>query len=311
MRRLQYIVLLGLLSLIACQQAVVEEPIRKEATTTPNQNVNTIIKDLQDPQGKVLVVAHRGDWRNAPENSLLAIQGCIDKGVDMIEIDVRKTKDGHLILMHDETLDRTTNGTGRVDDWTLDSIRTLRLRNGLDRVTQFPIPTLEEAMNLAKGKIMINLDKCYAYFPEAYKILEKTGTVNHVIMKGKIPVAQVKAEFGEYLDKVFFMPIVDLANPKANQIIKDYQEQLQPVAYEFLFGNDSLLTPPQMLTLQEAGARPWVNSIYPHLCANHDDDVAVTNLANSYDWILDHGFNMIQTDRPELLIDYLQEKGLR
>ena len=48
--------------------------------------------------------------KNAPENSIQAIQNCIDMGVDMVEIDIRKTKDGHLVLMHDRTIDRTTNG---------------------------------------------------------------------------------------------------------------------------------------------------------------------------------------------------------
>ena len=69
----------------------------KEKLETPNDN-------------HVMVVAHRGDWRNAPENSLQAIQYCIDMGVDMVEIDVRKTKDGHIVLMHDGSIDRTTNG---------------------------------------------------------------------------------------------------------------------------------------------------------------------------------------------------------
>ena len=61
----------------------------------------------------VMVVSHRGDWRNAPENSLQAIQNCIDMGVDMVEVDLKKTKDGHLIVMHDQTIDRTTTGKGK------------------------------------------------------------------------------------------------------------------------------------------------------------------------------------------------------
>lgn len=64
------------------------------------------------PSKEILVVSHRADWRNAPENSLQAIQNCIQMGVDMIEIDLKKTKDGHLILMHDKTLNRTTTGKG-------------------------------------------------------------------------------------------------------------------------------------------------------------------------------------------------------
>ncbi|MEM7658856.1 MAG: glycerophosphodiester phosphodiesterase family protein, partial [Bacteroidota bacterium] len=68
---------------------------------------------LQHPtKDHVLAVSHRGDWRYAPENSLMAVQRCIDLGVDIVEIDVRMTKDGHLVAMHDKTVDRTTNGSG-------------------------------------------------------------------------------------------------------------------------------------------------------------------------------------------------------
>lgn len=70
-----------------------------------------------------MVVSHRGDWRNAPENSLQAFQNCIDMGVDMVELDLKKTKDGELILMHDGTLDRTTNGTGKPEDYTLAELK--------------------------------------------------------------------------------------------------------------------------------------------------------------------------------------------
>ena len=67
-------------------------------------------------ESSVIVVAHRADWRNYPENSLEAIQSAIDMGVDMLEIDVQRTKDGVLMLMHDHNLDRTTTGTGNIAD---------------------------------------------------------------------------------------------------------------------------------------------------------------------------------------------------
>ena len=65
-------------------------------------------------ESSVIVVAHRADWRNYPENSLEAIQSSIDMGVDMLEIDVQRTQDGVLILMHDHDLNRMTNGTGKI-----------------------------------------------------------------------------------------------------------------------------------------------------------------------------------------------------
>ena len=69
-------------------------------------------------EGKVSVISHRGDWRNTPENSIRAIQNCIDLGVNMVEIDIKKTKDNELILLHDKTLDRTTTGKGLPQDYT-------------------------------------------------------------------------------------------------------------------------------------------------------------------------------------------------
>lgn len=78
----------------------------------------------------VIVVSHRADWRNFPENSLEAIESAIRMGVDVVELDLQRTKDGKLILMHDSKLDRTTTGKGKVSDWTLDSIKTLWLKNG-------------------------------------------------------------------------------------------------------------------------------------------------------------------------------------
>jgi glycerophosphoryl diester phosphodiesterase len=111
-------------------------------TYAQTADVKSILKKFKDPANKkVLVAAHRGDWRNAPENSIQAYQRAIDMGVDIIEVDVQKTQDGHLIIMHDLTVDRTTDGKGRVSDLTLEQIKKLHLRNGLNRVTHHTIPT--------------------------------------------------------------------------------------------------------------------------------------------------------------------------
>lgn len=87
-------------------------------------------KLLNRDQSTVIVASHRGDWRNFPENSLEAIDNAIKMGVDIVELDVQRTKDGELILMHDPTLDRTTTGKGKIAEVALDSIRKLKLKNG-------------------------------------------------------------------------------------------------------------------------------------------------------------------------------------
>lgn len=121
------------------------------------QTIHTVIQPIVNitdalSSDDVLVVSHRGDWRNAPENSLQAIRNCIDMGIDMVEIDLKKTKDGHLILMHDKTIDRTTTGKGRPEDYTLEELKAFRLRGGAGHKIRHRIPTFEEVMELCKGK---------------------------------------------------------------------------------------------------------------------------------------------------------------
>ena len=73
----------------------------------------------------VEVIAHRGGWRLWPENTLYAFQHAVDLGVDMLELDIHSTKDGHLVILHDADVDRTTNGAGRVNDFTLAELKQL------------------------------------------------------------------------------------------------------------------------------------------------------------------------------------------
>ena len=178
------------------------------------------------PSEEILVVSHRADWRNAPENSIQAIQNCINMGVDMIEIDLKRTKDGHLILMHDKTLNRTTTGKGKPEDYTLEEIKSLFLKGGHGQKTRHKVPTFEEVMLLCKGKVMVNVDKGYDYFKEAYAILEKTGTVNQCVMKSDHPYEKVVEENGEVLEKMVFMPVVNLNKEGAEKIIDDYISNL-------------------------------------------------------------------------------------
>lgn len=116
----------------------------------------------QNPD-KVWICAHRGITREGtqkliPENSIASIQETIDKGLDIIEIDIRETYDGHFVLMHDASIDRTTNGKGLVQNKTFNEIRSLKLRAQDGTVTNHGVPTLEEALLAGRGKVFFNLD---------------------------------------------------------------------------------------------------------------------------------------------------------
>jgi glycerophosphoryl diester phosphodiesterase len=274
--------------------------------------VPALLKALQAPMNpNALVVAHRGDWRHAPENSLQAIKNSIDMGADMVEIDVRLTKDGIPVLMHDETIDRTTTGKGKVSEWTLSDLKTLNLRNGANHPTHHTIPTLEEAMIIAKGKILVNLDKCYGFFDNIYPILESTGTTHQVLMKGKVTWEECQKDFGPRLNDIMFMPIIDLEDPNAEAIINAYQTHLHPVAYEMIFRNTENPLLSKFSTIRESGSHIWVNTLWESLNAGYEDDAALENPEKIYGWLLDKGVTIFQTDRPEFLINYLRENKLK
>lgn len=260
---------------------------------------------------KVQVAAHRGDWRNYADNCLEGIESCIRMGVDMVEIDVSKTKDGHLVLMHDKTVDRTTNGKGKVSDFTLEEIRNLRLRNGLGRVTDFKIPTLEEAMQTAKGRIMVNPDKSDAYFDDIYRILEKTGTLKQAIIKSDKPYEQLKAQYGDILDRMIFMPVIILKKETTLESIAAVLDKKYPY-YEICFQEENrelLLQIKQKL--QGSNSVIWINSLWDSLCGGYSDDRALENPAGTWGYLIDTlGAGILQTDRPAGMLNYLKERNL-
>lgn len=259
----------------------------------------------------VIVVAHRGDWRNFPENSLEAIDNAIKMGVDIVELDVKKTKDGELILMHDRTLDRTTTGKGLVSENTLSDIRKLNLRNGCNIRTIHKVPTLEEALLHAKGKIMINLDQADLYFDQIYELMKKTGTTKQIIMKGRRPVAEVKKQFGDYLEDVIYMPIVDLDASGAEKHIEAFIKDMSPVTFELLFVKDTNLLPKKFATTLNGRSLIWYNTLWDTMAGGHDDDMSLQNPDSGYGYLIDTlGCRIIQTDRPAYLLDYLRKRKL-
>jgi len=101
---------------------------------------------------RVLRIGHRGAAGHAPENTVAAIRKGIALGVDFVEIDVRRTADGVLVVLHDETVNRTTNGKGRVDRLSLQEVKKFNAGNAEH------IPKLEEVLKVAAGKVGLMLE---------------------------------------------------------------------------------------------------------------------------------------------------------
>jgi len=284
--------------------------MRPDSTIASPSQINRIQKEFHNAKSKtVLVVAHRGDWKGAPENSLSSIKSCIQMGVDIVEIDVQKTKDGVLILMHDPKINRTTTGKGKVASLTYAKIQKYKLRMNGGGVTNERVPTLEEALLLAKGNCMLNLDKANRYMDECVELMIKTGTLDIGIMKGMGDGLTIRNYMNKFPQTPVFMPI--LVSSQSNNLtrINGYINHMEPPAYEVIFkyDNDSIISSDYIYLMKKNNARIWVNAMFDNLCAGY---VERYNPEASWGWMIDRGVNIIQTDEPQMLLNYLRKRKL-
>ena len=166
-----------------------------------------ILAQINDPNSEyVVVISHRGDWRNFPENSIPAIESVIRMGADMMELDVKMTKDSVLILMHDKTIDRMTNGKGLVSDITYDSLMTFNMKRAHNVVTDsIKVPTLREALLCCKDRILVNVDHAYPYYKEIVELADELGVTGQVLMKGKSTVDKVNEDMSKHENNLLYM----------------------------------------------------------------------------------------------------------
>ena len=125
----------------------------------------------------MILTGHRGAAKLEPENTLLSIQKAIDLGVDQIEMDVHLTRDQHLVVLHDNTVDRTTNGEGPIADLTLAEAKQLDAGKG-ER-----IPTLQEVLDLVRGQVVLQIELKGPNTAEpVIQAVEQNGMENEVLL---------------------------------------------------------------------------------------------------------------------------------
>ena len=275
-----------------------------------------ILHEINDPNSDYVVVAsHRGDWRNYPENSIPAIESVIRMGVDIMELDVKMTKDSVLILMHDKTIDRMTNGKGRVCDITYDSLMTFNMRRAHNIVTDtLKVPTLREALLCCKDRILVNVDHAYPYYEQIVKLTEELGVAGQVLMKSKSSIDKVNEDTQKYGSRMLYMPVIDVNKPRGKKLFAEYLDKgVVPMAFELCWQYPGEEIDECVKQVHLMGSKIWVNTIWASLCGGlgNDDDAALAaqNPADVYSQYINKGVSMIQTDRPEMLLNYLRSIG--
>ena len=161
----------------------------------------TAIDDFYATQERTRVIAHRGFSGAAPENTLAAVRAAIEVGADMVEIDVTLTSDGHIVVIHDETLDRTTTGSGRVSDFTLAELQRLDAGGWFaPRFAGERIPTLDQVLDEIEGRILLNVEiKSEAVergvVTKVASAIRKRGMMEHVVVSSFSPTALQQMHF--------------------------------------------------------------------------------------------------------------------
>lgn len=292
------------------------------ATPMPDASSASIqaLRDtLQNPDGEIMVVAHRTCWHQRAENSIAGIEACIAMGVDMIEIDVRKTRDGVLVLLHDDTLDRTTNGHGVLSQMDYADLADLYLKSELGgeeaALTEYKIPTLAEALEAARGHILINLDIKDGVHDQALALAREMGVDDQILIKASLNPADPAMSFAHNLGRALFMPIIGecfgpFTNrereycPESPAVALAAFEPFAPVAYEIVYESENALVGYEAAS-QAYNRRVWVNTLSPNHAAGLVDSDALNDPEAVWGHILAQGADIIQTDEPAALKAYL------
>ena len=286
-------------------------------SSEPANKAEQVIAALNDPASRyVVVVCHRGDWRNYPENSLGAIESVIRMGADIVEIDLKLTKDSVLVLSHDRTCNRMTTGKGDISTMTYDSLATFNLKTAHNvAIPGTRITTFQEALEACKDRIVINVDQGYQYYNLVVKLTDALDMTDQILIKGKKAREVVAREMEG--SRMMYMPIIDIQKPKGKDLFAQYEDWYaqtgeKPLAYEVCFSelNEEVEACCQKVIAQ--GSKLWINTLWASLCGGYEDDAAFEGDPDKvYGKILDLGTSIIQTDRPELLIGWLKKQGRR
>ena len=268
--------------------------------------VDQILRQFRNPKSMhVMVVAHRGGWKHAreykaPENSLPNIDKAVRLGYDVFETDVSRTKDGRLILMHDPSVQTTTNGTGKVRDLTFAEIRKLRLRYRSKReVTKEQVPTFQEALRRGRGRIMFKVDlKCgVGCLPQVLDEIIAEKMLNHVMIRVNSRGSSIRKVKEALTKSPSYRKAVILFRCKTPDHVRRIIKEFRPPVIE-IQGADAGITD-DMRTMskliQESGAR-----------------VEAHASENSADWPVQiaAGIRAFHTKSPRKMIRWLRKKKL-
>jgi glycerophosphoryl diester phosphodiesterase len=241
-----------------------------------------------------VVISHRGNHVAAQENTLAAFQNAINVGADYVEIDLRTSRDSQLVIMHDGTVNRMTNGTGKVSDLTLAELKQLKVidKNHPEWAEQ-SIPLFSEVLKLCKGKINIYLDFKNADVNASYQALKKAGMHHSVIVY--INAAHQLVEWKKIAPQIPLM----VSLPDSVQSAAQLNSFLDQYKIHLLDGSYKDYTV-EMVNAAKAKNIP----VWP-------DIQSASEGPEQWEKAINVGVTGLQTDHPEEMVNFLKNKKRR
>ena len=238
-----------------------------------------------------VVISHRGNHVAAQENTLAAFQNAINVGADYVEIDLRTSKDSQLVIMHDATVNRMTNGTGKVSDLNWAELKQLKvIDKNHSEWSEQSIPLFREVLKLCKGKINIYLDFKNADVSTSYQALRKAGMQYSVIVY--INAAHQLVEWKKIAPQIPLM----VSLPDSIQSAAQLNIFLDQYKIHLLDGSYKDYTV-EMVNAAKAKNIP----VWP-------DIQSATEGPEQWEKAINTGFTGLQTDHPEAMVNYLKNR---
>lgn len=342
-----------LLVLGACISALAGCNSSTDEQVTDTQRIDIMLERMfnaNEHRDHVFVIGHRALWTNQgenlfPEQSLKSIQYAIDMDVDAVELDIRVTADEQYVILHDGSLDRTTDCTGNISQKTWDEVKDCRLTIRIDdsgnyEPTEETIPTLEQVYALAKDKILINLDNKVgnARYPDMLNMAREYGVERQILASVRMANESGRqsgyALIEEWKDSdVIFMPNIydsdaDYSNPQNYSYLEEILATVNPVVVQvrnawhdypqsvtqdggFFFTDEALAL------RDEYNTHFWINTLYDNInglrSGGRGDEMAFHDDLPDEVWGWWHrtGATIFQTDEPIMATEFLEESGYR
>lgn len=269
----------------------------------------------KDALSRTLIVAHRGAaGGNIPCNTIAAYDAALNQGADMVEIDVTMSTDGKLYAFHPGMEFPHLRHDRRLDAMASADIDALRFVNQDGTPTENRISRLEEVFEHLKGRCYINVDKYWENIAPITRVIRDMGIAEQILVKTP-PREDAFSAIEEYAPDINYMAILTEKDEWSDILMN---RRLNYVGAEVLFrGEDSEFARREYIEkMNGKGLIVWVNSIvydyHSVLAAGHNDDISIVGREDEgWGWLIDRGFNCIQTDWPLALRIYMEKRGLR